>query len=142
MKFYRLLFLLTTALFLFSCDDETVTDETTTTADTTTTTVITEPVVDLVAEDPNTFKATFIGFQLGDVPHFMFKDESGKDWDFTSSMITNFTFEVEMESGDLGPDPKLLNKTFMIKYETKEEQMYADGPIGEVKRIIEATLVE
>ena len=90
---------------------------------------------------PNSFKATFVNFELGDAAHFLFEDENGERWDFGESMVTNYIFEAETADG-FGPNPDLQNKTFMLTYEIKEQPLYVDGPIGEVKIITGAELVE
>lgn len=89
----------------------------------------------------NSFKAAFVNFELGDAAHFIFEDENGKRWDFGESMVTNYIFEAETADG-FGPNPNLKNKTFMLTYEIKEQPLYVDGPIGEVKIITGAELVE
>lgn len=94
-----------------------------------------------VHEDPNTFNAKFVGFEFHDAPHFFFEDESGKKWDFGSVMVTDYTFETESEDGFV-PNPELIGKTFKIKYITKDQPLYTDGPIGEVKVVVAASLVE
>ncbi len=147
MKIYPLFITLALAsLFFFSCGDAAPTEDTTNNPETTQTDPITEPETEPTAdpanEAPNTFNAKFVGMEFGDAAHFLFEDETGKQWDFGASMATNFTFEEETEDGGFGPNPELLGKTFTITYETKQEPTYVDGPVGDVMTIIKANLVE
>lgn len=100
-------------------------------------------------EEDNVVKLKFVGFMLGDAPHYDFVDEEGKEWHFGANVDKEHLFYVElsdaesnMDNQGMGPDPKLLNKWFMITHEVQEMPQYQDGPMGDVEVIVDAKLLE
>jgi hypothetical protein len=96
-----------------------------------------------------TIEAQFIEFNLGDASHFNFVDRTGKNWDFADCNSTDFEFERLLETAEMnsenqgwGSNKELQSKWFKISYSLEEREQYIDGPMGTVKIIQEAELIE
>jgi len=96
----------------------------------------------LTPDSSKTITATFVGFDLGDVSHYMFKDESGKTWDFRSDLDSTYKFEVELpknksnESNQgFGSNKALQGKSFIITYVLTADDEHPDEDGGKVKVI-------
>jgi hypothetical protein len=94
-----------------------------------------------------TIKVKFIDFELGDVSHYSFEDESGKYWDFGGYESNDFEFaiglseeESNMDNQGWATNKDLQGKWFLLTYFIKEQEEYIDGPIGKVKIIKEVVL--
>ena len=91
--------------------------------------------------------AMFVEFTLGDASHFVFKDKSGKDWDFAENKDTHFGFAVEVPKNKVNEknqgwasNKALQGKWFDIKYMYITQTEYPDGPMAKVPVIIEAKM--
>lgn len=149
----NIIFLLFSILILTSCfngndepDDEQLNSE------------LEEPI-DLVEKAPAnstesisfTKKAKFIGYELGDMSHFTFEDESGKNWDFSGCEDRSIDFARELGDNEIekadernqgwGSNKDLEGKWFLLTIEEREQQLYIDGPVGTVSIIIKAVQV-
>lgn len=105
-------------------------------------------VVDSFIES-STLKARFIEFHLGDAEHYIFRDESGRSWDFAGAECVNFNFTFELNENEAdesnqgwGSNINLQEKWFILTYIRREQPQYIDGPIVEVEIITKAVLVE
>ena len=83
--------------------------------------------------------AKFVDFSLGDASHFMFRDESGKDWDFGANEDTVYRLSLELpkklsneKNQGWGPDKAMQGKWFNLSYVYRTEPLYPDGPMGKV----------
>jgi hypothetical protein len=92
-----------------------------------------------------TLNAQFVEFILGDSEHYMFKDKSGKEWDFSGCEDATVQFGIELSEEEAnstnqgwGSNISLQNKWFDLKYVVKRQPLYLEGPIGDVQVIIEA----
>jgi hypothetical protein len=89
--------------------------------------------------------AKFIEFELGDAPHFIFEDQSGKTWDFAGNEDPHYPFAEELPENLANEtnqgwtsDKSLQGKWFDIKYEYRTQPEYPDGPMASVPIILEA----
>jgi hypothetical protein len=96
-----------------------------------------------------TIKAKFQDFQLGDITHATFVDESGKEWDFNDLEDSTFKFHVELPEGEanetnqgFGPNKELIGKWFNITYVTKQQPQGEGGPMVDMKVITKVTAAE
>jgi hypothetical protein len=96
-----------------------------------------------------TIEAKFIDFHLGDASHYTFEDVSGNYWDFSRSNSKNFEFSRLLDEAEMNTDnqgwgsaKELQGKWFTISYSFEERPLYQDGPMGTVKTIQEAELIE
>ena len=92
--------------------------------------------------------AQFIQFELGDAPHFIFKDEKGEEWDFFACRDTSYQFANELpvdQANEINQgwssNEDLQQKWFAIRYIKDVQPMYIDGPEGEVFIITEASKI-
>jgi hypothetical protein len=100
-------------------------------------------------ETAMTLNAQFMEFILGDSEHYMFKDKSGKEWDFSGCEDASVQFGIELPEEEANTtnqgwssNKSLQNKWFDLKYVVKRQPLYLEGPIGDVQVIIEANLVQ
>lgn len=124
---------------LFSCKDSAKKqDETKTTADSSKTVTETKTAAD---SSKNSMKLTaqFVEFSLGDASHFIFKDQSGKSWDFSGNEDSTYKFGVELPKNKTnesnqgwGSNTVLQGKWFDITYVYRNQPEYQDGPMGKV----------
>jgi hypothetical protein len=148
MKIQLLLLLLTSSIILGSCAVKKDTKEyNLETADAKN--VSTDTVQSQTAKAILTIEAQFIDFSLGDASHFNFVDISGKKWDFAGCNSKEFEFERILDTAEInsenqgwGSTKELQGKWFKISYSLEERAQYIDGPIGTVKIIHEAELIE
>ena len=83
--------------------------------------------------------AQFVNFTLGDASHFMFRDESGKEWDFAANEDTAYKLAVELpkklsneKNQGWAPDKAMQGKWFRLSYIYRTEPQYPDGPMAKV----------
>jgi len=102
-----------------------------------------------IEESLLTIEAQFIDFQLGDASHYTFKDVSGNYWDFSRCNSKNFEFSRLLDEAEMNTDnqgwgstKELQGKWFKIGYTFEERPLYQDGPMGTVRTIQEAELIE
>lgn len=108
-----------------------------TTADTTAAAATNDQVLTLTAK--------FVDFELGDASHYSFVDKAGKTWDFGRCEDESLDFAKELPESEANEtnqgwtsNKDLQGKWFDLKYVIKQEEMYIDGPVGDVKVILEA----
>ena len=102
------------------------------------------PLTDSSVQKGNTIKAKFTGFELGDASHFLFTDESGKEWDFADVDDRSVEFAMELPEKEANttnqgwaPNKKLLGKWYNLKYTTRNQPQYIDGPMADVLVVTE-----
>ena len=100
-------------------------------------------------KDTARVKAKFLDFDLGDAAHYVFELASGEDIEFGGKENIGFQFAEGLDDSEMnsqnqgwGVNKELQGKWFYITYIEREQEMYIDGPIGKVKVIIKADLVE
>jgi hypothetical protein len=89
--------------------------------------------------------AKFVDFELGDASHYSFEDKTGKTWDFGRCEDKSLDFAKELPESEANEtnqgwasNKDLQGKWFDLKYVVKQEEMYIDGPVGDVMVIVEA----
>ncbi|OWY20257.1 hypothetical protein C7N43_21885 [Sphingobacteriales bacterium UPWRP_1] len=99
--------------------------------------------------EPQTVKAQFVNFTLGDAEHYVFKDEKGEELDFGGCDDKNVKFGVELPEKEAnetnqgwGANKSLQNKWFNISYIVRKQPLYTEGPEGDVKVIVKAEEVK
>jgi len=125
---------------LFSCNNSATKEEDKKIADTSATTankMIPDPATTPV--QPMQVDAMFVDFSLGDASHFMFKDSTGKTWDFGKDEDTTAKFAIELPKAKVnetnqgwGSNKALQGKWFHIFYVYSDEPQYEGGPMAKV----------
>lgn len=99
-------------------------------------------------EETTTIEVQFVEFSFDDSEHYIFKDDQGKIWDFSSCNSEVYKFsrllpenESNEENQGWGSNEHLIGKWFKIEYYKTIRQLYIDGPEGEVEIIHSATLI-
>jgi len=89
--------------------------------------------------------AKFVDYTLGDASHFSFEDKTGKEIEFGDNEDTLTKFAVELPKNKAnetnqgwGSNKTLQGKWFSIKYVIKKLPQYQDGPLADIKVIVEA----
>jgi hypothetical protein len=133
---------------LFSCNNSTKKPDSADTkivtpADSSKTIAENKNTADTSNERPKQLKAMFVEFTLGDAQHFMFKDESGKAWDFAANEDTLSKFAVELPKNKSnetnqgwGSDKALQGKWFNLTYVNRNQPQYEGGPMINVPVIL------
>ena len=127
------------AATLFSCNDSSKKqEETKTTADSSKTVREIKPAAD-TAKNSMQVSAQFVEFSLSDASHFIFKDQSGKSWDFGGNEDKSFAFNIELPKNKTndsnqgwGSNTALQGKWFDITYVMRDQPEYQDGPMAKV----------
>lgn len=86
-----------------------------------------------------TVKAKFKSFEFGDAAYYEFETEAGEAITFNRIDDRSIEFHVDLPEAEIneenqgfGANKELLDKWFTITYETKQEPLYIDGPVGDV----------
>lgn len=143
----NLLFLFLSIFLFASCGSTTTTEVETDVVDETTT--IASEETEVKNPDKMTVKVKFVEFQLGDLEHYIFEDESGKRWDFAGNDSEDFLLSEELldsettdENQGYGSNKELQGKWFDVTYVKREQPQYIDGPMATVEVISEIKLAE
>lgn len=73
----------------------------------------------LTSENTNELTLIYDGFEFGDLPHYIFKNDKGEWVDFTS--VENDTYDLALESSEgYTTNEKYKGKKFVIEYRTEE----------------------
>jgi hypothetical protein len=90
-----------------------------------------------------TITAQFVDFSLGDASHYVFKDQTGKDWDFGDNRAKGIELSRELPEKEAnetnqgwGPNKKMVGKWFNVTYQVRTMPLYQDGPMGQVQVIV------
>lgn len=109
----------------------------------------TAPAEAAANEQIQTLNAKFLEFDLGDASHYTFEDKAGKVWDFGRCEDKIIEFGVQLPMSEANEtnqgwtsNKNLQGKWFDLKYVVKQEEMYIDGPVGDVMVILEAKMVQ
>lgn len=93
-------------------------------------------------------KAKFIDFEMGDIGHYLFEDERGEIWDFTTCTDGEFTFEQTLSKEQYTSFNKgwasnklLQGRWFLLECGTHEQALYPEGPKEQAQIIEGATLL-
>ena len=149
-----LLFAINIALVtvLFSCNDaDTKTkdagNKTTLSIDSANIPVENNNPADAAKDRSTTITAQFAEFSLGDISHYIFKDSTGKEWDFAANEDSLFHFELPLSKNNANEtnqgwvsNRKLQGKWFVIKYIYRMLPQSPDGPMANVAVIKSAAL--
>lgn len=99
-------------------------------------------------EGPMKLRAQFVDFHLGDANHYIFEDNYGQYHDFSGSMA-GYGFamglpeeEMNMDNQGWGANPDLVGKWFDLTYSFRYQEMYIDGPMGDVPIINTAEMID
>ncbi len=102
---------------------------------------------DAAKEKATTITAQFVEFSLGDISHYIFKDSTGKKWDFAAYEDSLFHFEIPLSKNNSNEtnqgwasNIKLQGKWFVIKYIYKMLPQPPDGPLANVPVIKSAAI--
>jgi hypothetical protein len=155
MRYITIIVCLAGIIALSSCSKSPKENNSTTTGNKTApTTTETRPASDNKKENSEkplnkgveTVKAKFTDFSFGDTEHYIFTDDSGKEYDFGGNE-SDKDFAVELskeETNDTNQgwavNDKLKGKWFNIKYEVRKQAQYEGGPVADVAVILEAAL--
>ncbi|MFT6961363.1 MAG: hypothetical protein ACJAWV_001077 [Flammeovirgaceae bacterium] len=150
MKNVLILFL---SIFLFaSCGSKSTTEDRKIIVDEIvdeTTEIVSEKDEEVANSEKMTVKAKFVEFQFGDSEHYMFEDESGKEWHFKGNESEEFMFAMELPESEanednqgFGSNKDLQSKWFNITYAKREQPAYIDGPMEIAAIIMEAKLAK
>ena len=131
------------AATLLACNNSASKQEDTNKTDSAKTGIENKIVPDTLKRATTSITAQFVDFTQGDASHFIFKDDTGKDWDFGGNEDGVFKFAMELPKNKAnetnqgwGPDKKLQGKWFNISYIYRDQPEYPDGPIAKVPIII------
>ncbi len=101
------------------------------------------------AAKTQTITAQFIEFSLGDAPHYVFQDKTGKTWDFGGNRASGIELALELPAKEANEtnqgwaaNKKMLGKWFKLTYEVRTMPLYQDGPVGKVQVIVGLSPVE
>lgn len=79
-------------------------------------------------------KAKFVDFEMGDVAHYLFEDEHGEIWDFTSCLEQELTFEQLLpkdKQNDFNQgwtsNKMLQGHWFVLECTVEEQPLYPKG---------------
>ncbi|MGH1336386.1 MAG: hypothetical protein ACRBFS_09685 [Aureispira sp.] len=93
-------------------------------------------------------KAKFIDFEMGDITHYLFEDEQGEIWDFTTCSDEEFIFEQTLSKEQYTSFNKgwtsnsiLQGRWFLLDCGTRLQPLYPDGPEDIAQIINDATLL-
>lgn len=99
-------------------------------------------------EEPFKVKAKFLDFEMGDVGHYLFEDERGEIWDFTTCSDDDFIFEQSLGSDERTDFNKgwssnklLQGRWFLLECGTRHLPLYEGGPNDIAQVIEDATLL-
>lgn len=140
MKSLRLLLpMLMLVSFFVACGE--TTPDTNTTVDNTAVVNTPEPTPEPEPETTagTTVKAKYTSFEFGDAAYYGFETEAGEKITFNRIDDRSLEFHLELPEAEanednqgIGANKELLDKWFTVTYETKQEPMYIDGPVGDV----------
>jgi len=93
---------------------------------------------------PSSFEAKYMGFDIGDYPHIMFRDKKGNEYDFGDGENSFGSFK---EEDFLADKSKYEGKMFKLTWEWKTSSFYCcDGEMdihtGKVPSIVDLGLVK
>ena len=121
---------------LFACNDSTTKQEESKKIDSSnkgTDAPKTDPDKKVAPDSSKTVTAKFKEFVFGDISHFIFIDEAGKEWDFIDNKDTAFKFEIELPKSKSNTNNRgwssnktLQGKSFVITYILKDASEYPD----------------
>lgn len=93
-------------------------------------------------------KAKFVDFEMGDVAHYLFEDEQGEIWDFTSCLEQELEFEQllpEEKQNDFNQgwtsNKMLQGHWFLLKCVVEEQPLYPKGSNEFTQVIKSATFI-
>ena len=93
-------------------------------------------------------KAKFIDFEMGDIEHYLFEDEQGEIWDFTTCSDEEFNFEKNLSKEQhtsfnkgWASNELLQGRWFLLECGTYEQALYPEGPKDMAQIIEGATLL-
>lgn len=88
---------------------------------------------------PNPFTATYEGNELGDYHHILFKDKSGKVYDFGQANNDFGAYKLFEQTGQYEDNPAYLHKEFNVYWDWKlSDFLCCDGEYGNAKAYLPA----
>ena len=97
--------------------------------------------LDQPAAEKNYVRAKYVDFGVGDLYHFIFKDEKGNEYDFMNNQSKDYELYITAKGGDVIINSKYKGKTFDIFFKKEKMDLLGWGNIEDVEVLYKLVLV-
>lgn len=98
--------------------------------------------LDKPASEKNYIRAKYVRFEIGDLPHDIFIDDQGNEYDFMVNRSKDYALSISVKGGEETINPVYKGKTFDIFFKKEKMDLLGWGEATDVEVLYKLILVK